>query len=192
MSILSKVRLKRKHGSQASTNSVNEIIHTLSGASCIYSSYLVAVCQFISYSIDQLRGTKQRYYIPSTKQLLDEYCNFYDSSHGGMNEVSAPSRGRSASVYSYYVHPNSLSPTTKLSSNHSVPPQTAAMSNHHHHHHHHSSYSSNHGHHNSAGHNNVPAHTVTLLYAKEIVNAARLALQVSIIIVYYMVASNVL
>lgn len=176
MSILSKVRLKRKHGSHLSASTApHENIHTLSGASCIYSSYLVAVCQFISYSIDQLRGTKQRYYIPSTKQILDEYCNLYDSSHGGMNEFSVTSRGRSGSVYSYYVHPTNLSPTTKLTPNISTVPQPIATLNSSHHHHH-SSGTTSHGL-NSKGHN-APAHLVTLLYAKEVVNAARLALQV--------------
>ena len=183
---MGKVRLKRKYGNnQGGTttsngvnqggnipNGVSNELQQLSGAACAYSSYLVAMCQFISYSIDQLRGSnkQQRYHIPSTKQLMDEYSSTFDSTH---EDAVVGSRVRANSVYSFYVNAPS-SPSHKATS--SISPNSngasvVASASHLH------FVGPNHiGSHSSGQHHST--NLVTLSYAKDVVNSAKLALKV--------------
>jgi hypothetical protein len=46
---------------------------SLSGASCVFSSYLVCLCRFISLSIESIHLPKHRSTIVTTKQMIDDY-----------------------------------------------------------------------------------------------------------------------
>jgi hypothetical protein len=68
INMLSGVRLKRKN---LLTNLNTKAV--LSGASCVFSSYLVCLCRLISLSVESISIPKHRASIVTTKQLLDEY-----------------------------------------------------------------------------------------------------------------------
>lgn len=79
LSLLNKVRLKRKLiGGRNST--------LLSSAACVYSSYLVALAQLISSSVELVSAEKVKPSSISTVKLLNEY------------NVSLEGRGRSGSL----------------------------------------------------------------------------------------------